>query len=107
MNVVVSGGVFANGGGGGGAGTSFMDGLKGEDGQRSTQRASGGVGQGGGGNGGFGGTANAPQDGEAPRGGGGGSAGFLLVYMPVEAVPSITPLVASPPIEVLPSLATN
>ena len=90
MNLSVSGGIFANGGGGGGGGGP---GGLGADGPRSMLNALGGTPNiNGGGFGGSGGNANQPSIGAASTAGagaGGGSAGFILTYTPQGVIPAI------------------
>jgi hypothetical protein len=40
-------------------------------------------------------------------GAGGGSAGFILVYVPQSVIPLLTPVATSPPIEPTGTIATN
>jgi hypothetical protein len=111
LNVLITGELYANGGGGGAGG---LPGYEGAEGTRSVVGAPGGAGQiGTDGNGGIGGTALAPGNGKAPSqtgrypGAGGGSAGFLLVYTPEGVAPQLTPQGVSPPFETAGTLATN
>lgn len=107
MRVTVTGSLFANGGGGGGA-VNGSYGDPGEDGQRSTTPAQGGLGSNQVRNGGAGGAKNsAPSIGRAPHGGGGGSVGYMLVYVPALENATITPLVQSPDLAAPATLATN
>ena len=103
--VSVTGSVFANGGaGGGGTSVDDQDGLRGDDGSRSTtSSAVGGTPAGNGGSGGSGGRLGAtPTAGNMPAvaagtaGGGGGSTGFLQTYTPMGVAPTLTPAAASP-----------
>lgn len=103
--IVVTGQVFANGGGGG-AGNSMNDGAgqNGADGTLSaTNSAPGGPPVGSEGAGGAGGRQGAPPGiGRKPAGfpstpgGGGGSVGFFQTYTPVGVAPTLTPIAASP-----------
>lgn len=113
MQVEVTGQIFANGGGGGGGGgISIGGGISagpGQDAQRSTSPASGGVEDStGGGAGGFGGTNALPGPGRksANPGAGGGSAGFILTYTPQFVFPAISGTV-SPAFEPNGTVATN
>lgn len=106
FNIVISGGLFANGGGGGAGYTSTVDGRYGADGSRSsTVGAAGGTVQGGegaGGNGAAGTSAGAPGDhpgGTGKAGGGGGGLGFLQTYTPTGVTPTLTPSDVSPPLQ--------
>ena len=108
--VSLTGQLFANGGGGGGGGTF---GGQGEDGQRSILPAKGGLdGYLGASNrsGGNGGTDVAPDTGKVSTpgaGGGGGAAGYILIYVPTGVAPVATPVVVSPTIEATGFVATN
>jgi hypothetical protein len=107
MNLNVTGGIFANGGGGGGGGGP---GGIGADAPRNMMNASGGSPNiNGGGFGGYGGNANPPGNGvasSAGAAGGGGSAGFILTFTPQGVVPAIGDTV-SPPYEPHGVVATN
>ena len=109
MSVVVTGQVFANGGGGGSgmipvAGQPGTPGNPGRNGTRSaTDAAAGGAAPGVAGAGGAGGReAVAPGRGLHPSattglpGGGGGSMGFFQTYTPAGVSPTLTPTAASP-----------
>jgi hypothetical protein len=105
LSIVVTGQVFANGGGGGAGWTlSGRSGLPGTDGTRSaSDSASGGASVGGEGAGGRGGRQGAaPGEGTRPAasgmlpGGGGGSLGFFQTYTPRGIEPTLTPAAASP-----------
>lgn len=103
MMIVVTGHVFANGGGGG-AGTAGSDGQAGVDGTRSeTESAPGGARQSNEGAGGAGGREGAnpkpgqkPLSGYATAGAGGGSTGFFQTYTPAGVTPIVAPAAASP-----------
>lgn len=101
LRVAITGSLFANGGGGGGGCVGNCTAIiQGQDGQRSTTPAAGGLGYNTGANGGAGGTAVAPGNGragaEGSPGGGGGAAGRLRVYTPMGVSPTITPAQLSP-----------
>jgi hypothetical protein len=98
LNVSLTGTFVANGGGGGSIGTTANQGFgfPGQDGTRSTSRATGGVSSTG--DGGFGGAVSPPTPGGVSRGAGGGAAGFVLVYSP-STTPTLDPFVASPKLE--------
>jgi hypothetical protein len=110
LSIVVTGQVFANGGGGGAgefvpAQGTKQAGFAGSNGTRSaTESASGGTPPGTAGAGGTGGRQGAaPGIGFHPSdpntglpGGGGGSGGFFQTYAPSGVTPQLTPLVASP-----------
>ncbi|MGE5182598.1 MAG: hypothetical protein ACM31C_11070 [Acidobacteriota bacterium] len=111
MNVEITGSLFANGGGGGAGcapGTQATSDQHGADGPLSdTTAAAGGIAVTGAGSGGAGGIGpNAPGDGRRSTvsgdhpGGGGGSIGWLQVGVPNGVTPSVTPLHASPPVQV-------
>lgn len=95
MTMNLTGRFFANGGGGGG-GNGTGGGTPGEDGQRSTSPALGGLDGGATRSGGYGGTENTPGPGSAPGGAGGGAAGYVLVYTPPSTTPLIAPVAQSP-----------
>ena len=105
MMVNITGELFANGGGGGG-------GLPGEDAKRDTQPALGGPKAASyWGDGGHGGTGTLlPGNGKLgsdAAGGGGGSVGFFQVYVPTGVQSVLTPVRASPQLEVPATVATN
>lgn len=94
MRVTVTGSLFSNGGGGGGNRPGNV-GTPGADGTRSTSPAEGGSGTSQ--NGGAGGAKISPPGiGRAPYGAGGGSMGYILVYVASLAGASITPAAQSP-----------
>lgn len=106
MRIVLTGKLFANGGGGG-AGPINGEGGAGFEGSRDAANGNGGVPVAGGAKGGRGGNGTRlPDDGsKMPNGagcanggggGGGGSVGFLQTYTPVGVDPEVTPSVASP-----------
>jgi hypothetical protein len=106
INVIVTGQLYANGGGGGsGKPGTAATGNAGADGTRSLSPAPGGVPveqEGAGGDGGVGGRL--PGSGKKPgaagsAGGGGGSAGFLQVYTPAGVTPMIIPAAVSPSLQ--------
>lgn len=105
LNVVVTGSVWAKGGGGGAGGIGTAGSSTNEDGHDGSYgsvAAPGGYARTGAGNGGDGGWANrSPQPGLHPSGsggpgGGGGSMGFFQSYTPAGVTPTITPAEASP-----------
>jgi hypothetical protein len=105
LDVMISGFLYANGGGGGAGyrGTGGLYGNAGQDGSRSiTDGAFGGAVQGGGGAGGNGGAGQTPATiGLHPTnggtgGGGGGGLGFLQTYTPAGVTPTLTPTESSP-----------
>jgi hypothetical protein len=107
LNINITGGLFANGGGGGGgAGNDGAGGLGGNGTRSDTSGANGGSPQigttaGTGGRGGFG--AGNPGNGTLggsgnSHGGGGGSTGYFFVYVPAGITPTLTPNRASPPL---------
>lgn len=105
LDVHVTGGVFANGGGGGAGGIGSAGSSTNEDGRDGSIDLSGppgGVARAGAGNGGAGGSVNGlPQPGLHPTGsggagGGGGSMGFAQTYTPAGVTPTLTPAAASP-----------
>lgn len=112
MEVALTGAIYANGGAGGsGVGNGFQ-GLPGEDGSRSTTvPAAGGATQNGSGQGGYGGWSAPPGTGKAPTqanataGGGGGSPGFIQLYLPTGHTPTIAPIGVSPPLEPIAPIA--
>jgi hypothetical protein len=112
MQLAITGGFFANGGGGG-AGGDGVNGTVGADGMRSIVAANGGVGTATGGTGGAGGAvSSAPQAGAGESmygngGAGGGSSGFFLAYSPGTAADNLTPSAISPAFEPRGSVATN
>jgi len=94
-DIVVEGGVVANGGGGGGADTSdTTDGLDGARGRDDTTRASGGgsagAGAGDGGGGGAGGTVAGQDGADGIGGGGGGGAAGRLRLVTLPSGPTLT-----------------
>lgn len=106
MNVIIDGFVFSNGGGGGAgrAADGATSGRPGQDGPMSIDTpASGGVPlftEGAGGHGGIGsmspGGGFAPTDATSGAGAGGGSVGFLQIYVPAGVTPTIAPSHTSP-----------
>jgi hypothetical protein len=111
MQVIVTGGVFANGSGGG---SGQIGGMPAQSGQRSSVPAEGALISGTlGGNGGKGGTGTvAPTVGKRPisggyAGAGGGSAGFLQIFTAPNAVNNLSNATTSPALEVFANLSTN
>lgn len=111
LDVVVTGRLFANGGGGGGGGNALGLGGTGVDGTRSITCAPGGTAGSSGGAGGFGGCVNVVNAGDGKAntnpGAGGGSAGFLLTYTPAGVEPMLNPLEASPAFSPNGTIGTN
>lgn len=98
-NLMVTGRVYANGGGGGAGYTGPSPGADGQDGSQSALvGGAGGTGTGGsGGPGGAGAAAGANAVAGTHAGGaGGGGLGFLQTYTPANATPTITPSESSP-----------
>lgn len=106
-DVMVSGSVFAKGGGGGagGLGNTSMpasDDPDGHDGGSVPSPSAGGLPLAGCGAGGLGGASDAPTPGGAATssngtpGGGGGSVGFLQTYTPTGVLPKLSPAQAVP-----------
>lgn len=106
FDIILTGGLFANGGAGGAGYTGSATGNRGADASlSSTYGASGGIaqsGEGAGGTGGFGSSAGAA--GKHPvssgtAGAGGGGVGYLQTYTPQGVTPTLTPTDVSPPLQ--------
>ena len=116
LDVVVTGEVFANGGGGGsGRPSNAQSGAHGQDAPRSMFGGAGGLtsgaGEGAGGSGGS--ITSGPTSGKrstdpaASAGGGGGSMGFFQTYTPEGITPTLTPSSASPSFQAPLTLTTR
>jgi hypothetical protein len=106
LNIMLTGYLYANGGGGGAGYTGSVTGNSGHDGTRSTTvGALGGAAQAGEGHGGNGGagqiaaTVGVHATNGGTGGGGGAGLGFLQTYTPAGVTPTLTPTESSPALQ--------
>lgn len=106
LSILITGSLYANGGGGGAGYTGTAAGNIGQDGTRSTTfGAPGGAAQAGEGAGGSGGAGQVAATGglhptsSGTPGGGGGGLGFLQTYTPAGVTPTLTPAASSPALQ--------